>query len=81
MGWHMGDWTGWGPGWGWHAVGHLLWWALLVAGIVAVLRWARRQGTPPPTGADRALDVLRERYARGEIDREEYEERRRVLGP
>jgi len=28
---------------------------------------------------DAALRTLRERYARGEIDREEYEERRRVL--
>src|SRR4051794_14605623 len=34
-------------------------------------------GRAPP--ADRALDILRERFARGEIDRAEFDERRRVL--
>ena len=32
-------------------------------------------------GARTALDLLKERFARGEIDKEEFEERRRVLGP
>lgn len=81
---HMGEWGDWGGswfGWGWMAVGHLLWWALVVVAIVALLRWMR--GGPPQAPAaapDRALDLLRERFARGEIDREEYEERKRVLG-
>lgn len=78
---HMGDWGDWGLGWGWMAVGHLLWWSLLVVAIVALLRWTRGRGPRQPTaGADRALDTLRERFARGEIDREEFEERKRVLG-
>jgi putative membrane protein len=84
---HMDGWSGWaGAGWGWMAVGHLLWWALIVVGIVALLRWTLGHGPHgrppegPPAGPDRALEALRERFARGEIDAEEYESRRRVLG-
>lgn len=32
-----------------------------------------------PKRADRALEILRERYARGEIDRETYERMKRDL--
>ncbi|TMK86478.1 MAG: SHOCT domain-containing protein [Actinobacteria bacterium] len=69
----------WGSGWGW--VGGLISTAVLIAVIVvAVLllrqelpHLERRFGEPP------ALRLLEERYARGEITREEFLERRRVL--
>ena len=56
----------------------LLFWGLVIAGIVlgarALLRVTRgEQG-------DRALEILRERYARGEIDKQEFEARKRDLG-
>ena len=52
-------------------------WLLILVGIVAGIWWiVRNVGT---TRRDDALDILRQRYARGEISREEYESRRRDL--
>jgi len=55
---------------------------LIVLGIRWLLRANRNDRYQPgaPGGDDNALAVLRERYARGEIDAAEYEERRRILG-
>lgn len=68
--------SGWTNGWGWlFGLVHLAWWALLVAGAVIVFRSLAGGGR----GGDRSLQILRERYARGEIDKPEYDERRRHL--
>jgi putative membrane protein len=73
---YMGN-MGWGSGWGWFGVTHmLLWWVLLILGIAVLAKWligSRRES------GDRALDVLKERYARGEIGKDEYEQKRRDL--
>jgi putative membrane protein len=55
----------------------LAFWILLIVAIVALLR-----GSRPAAGASGgpAVRVLEERYARGEITREEFLERRNVLG-
>jgi putative membrane protein len=55
----------------------VLFWALIVAGIVLGLRWLSRLGTPQRS--DAALEILRQRYARGEIGREEFEAKKRDL--
>ncbi|WP_041272674.1 SHOCT domain-containing protein [Desulfitobacterium hafniense] len=49
--------------------------------ILLILYWVSDPGQPIPNAAPEkdALDVLRERYARGEIEFYEFEERRRVL--
>ena len=74
---------GWGMGMGMGGFGlwHLLWWALLiVAGVVLFRLLLGDRGRNGRTGGeDRALDILRERFARGEIDQQEFEERMRQL--
>lgn len=57
-------------------LGSLLWLLVLVA-IGLGIWWLVRRMRPTPR--DPALDALRERYARGEISREEFEARRRDL--
>jgi putative membrane protein len=56
----------------------LVFWGLVIAGLFLGIRWLARQGREDRT--DRALNILRERYARGEINKEEFEARRRDLG-
>jgi putative membrane protein len=54
--------------------------ALIIVGVVLVVRSSSHEERPAPRPeGNRALDLLDERFARGEIDQTEYEERRRVL--
>ncbi len=57
--------------------------AAIVAVVVLLVRWLGGPSTWPSSTfppARSPLDILKERFARGEIDKEEYEERRRILG-
>lgn len=71
--------------WGYHYWGmHLFWWFFWLAIVVMLLAtgWPRSRAFAPGAGHDAALDALRMRYAAGEIDEEEYQERLMVLiGP
>jgi putative membrane protein len=71
----------WDGGWGFGMVlVMLVFLALIVVGVVFVVRSFFEGGrTPSRSWGSRALDILDERFARGEINREEYEERRRTL--
>ncbi len=56
--------------------------AAVIAVVVLLVRWlggpsAWPSSTIPPMRTP--LDILKERFARGEIDKDEYEERRRIL--
>lgn len=57
-----------------------VWWAFIIIVIVALIRWLR-MGMPGLPGEGRhhrhgsvALDILKERYAKGEISKEKFEE-------
>ncbi len=52
----------------------------IVVGVVFIVRsFSQSDQTSQRTSGNRALDILDERFARGEIDQQEYEERRRSL--
>ncbi len=56
----------------------LLFWGLVILGLVALVRWLAQSGAGK-TREKTALDILKERYARGEINREEFEQKRTDL--
>ncbi len=77
-------------GWGMHPMSGLwgvwgmammlmmaVFWGVVIAGFVLGIRWLARQGRE--SKADPALEILRQRYARGEINKEEFEARKRDL--
>ena len=79
--WHYG----WDWGWG-HMVFGSLMMILFWGGIIVVIVFAVRSfgggsshGATPPTSRNKAVDILQERFARGEIDKQEFEERKRSL--
>jgi putative membrane protein len=61
--------------WGFGAVFMVLFWGLFIVGLVALVRWLAAGSSPRQAGKNTAADIVRERYARGEIDRQEYEQK------
>ena len=77
---HM--WDGW-HGWIYGPIMMIVFLAAAVVVVVLLVRWLGVQGhggAPHSSPGKTPLDILKERFARGEIDKEEFEERRRVLG-
>ncbi|MEK6663927.1 MAG: SHOCT domain-containing protein [Pseudomonadota bacterium] len=61
----------------WGGLWMVLWLVLPILGIVALVTWMNRSGSNRQEIT--ALDILKERYARGEIDQAEFEQKRRDL--
>jgi putative membrane protein len=75
----VGGWT-WGLAMALGALSMLAFWGALIVGVVLLVRWLA--GTTDRSRAapeESPLDILRRRYAAGEITREEYEQMRQVL--
>lgn len=69
MGWH-----GWGMGFGWFY--GLIFLALIIWIIVRLTVQNQHSGYD---SRNKALDILKERYAKGEIDKKEFEEKKKDL--
>jgi putative membrane protein len=69
-------------GWFWMAMMGLFWVALILA-VIFLVRWlllsAGGRGREP-LREESALEILKKRYARGEIDKQEFEEKKKDLG-
>lgn len=86
MMWYGGGWGG----WFFMTVFMVLFWAVLIVGLVALVRYLvgprhhQQPGPPPPSGEGgwqdrRAESLLAERFARGEIEEDEYKRRLALL--
>ena len=61
----------------------MVFWIAVIVAIVFLIRWlfvsSRTGGHGTVQGGETALDILKKRYARGEIDKQEFEEKKREL--
>jgi len=70
-----GSMMGWGSGW----LSMLVFWIIIIGVVVALILLLARQSRQTPTHRPAPLDILKERYAKGEIDRKEFEGKRKDL--
>jgi putative membrane protein len=64
----------------WHGGGlfMIILWVLVIVGVIYFVQWSIEQGKG---GGEKesALEILKKRYAKGEINKQEYEEKKKDL--
>ena len=79
---------GWGHdmmGWGWWGMGWIfmiIFWGLIIVGLVFLIKWLAglsRSRASSDKPHDSALEILKQRYAKGEINKEEFDQKKRDI--
>ncbi len=63
-------------------MGGFMWifWIAIIMGIIFLVRWIVMQNRPGgQQQGESSLEILKKRYARGEIDKEEFEQKKKDL--
>lgn len=89
----MGGYGSYGYGMGFLGIALMaVFWIAIIVGVVLLVRWLMAGGThmggmhmgmppmAPPPGTSAALDILKERYAKGEITKEQFDQMKKDLG-
>ncbi len=81
--WMMGGWNG---SWGWTGgagmISMVVFWALLIGGVVVLVKWIADSGAAGggrPRSEESAVEILKRRYASGEITKAEFDQARKDL--
>jgi putative membrane protein len=82
-GWQMGPGMmgNWGMGW-FGMIFMIIFWVLVIVGLVFLIKWLVQTTSSGKTGermGSNAIEILKERYARGEIDKAEFDAKKKDL--
>ena len=67
---------GWGMGFGW--IFMIVFWALVILGVIYLVKLLAG-GSKVSKSNESAIDILKKRYAKGEISKEEFEDRKKDI--